>query len=175
MTHHPSPQQWYAVRVKSNRERVTALALRGKEFEVFLPVYQSTSFRNGKQRPSTLPLFAGYLFCRLDPQNRLPVLMVPGVVNIVGLGKVPHPVESCEMDRLFAVTDSQLPVAPFPYPPLGDRIQLQAGPLRGVEGIMLSQKGQDKLVVSVSLLQRSIAVNVERSWLQPDSQTCFAA
>jgi transcription antitermination factor NusG len=175
MTSKQTQQLWYAVRVKSNRERVTAASLRGKEFEVFLPVYSSATMKNGKERLAAHPLFPGYLFSRFDPLKRLPILTIPGVVGVVGLGKMPQPVESQEMDRLFAITESRLPVAPYPYPPVGDRIRLQGGPLRGLEGIILCQKGQDKLVVSVSLLQRSVAVNVERDWLTANVQSCFAA
>jgi transcription antitermination factor NusG len=157
---------WYAIRVKSNRERVTADSLKGKGLEVFLPEYRSQSRKNTR-RSSSLPLFAGYLFCRFDPLNRLPILMVPGVVHIVGFGKDPEPVDPEEMSRLFALTECQLELEPHPYPPVGEHIRLQNGPLRGIDGIILAHEGEDRLVVSVTLLQRSVAVQIERDWLAP--------
>jgi len=158
-------RQWFAVRVKSNRERVTADQLAGKALEVFLPMFKTyRKCRSGRNVLST-PLFAGYVFCRFDPRERLPVLTVPGVVHIVGFGNSPEPIEAEEIERVVTLTTSRLQVTPFPHPPVGKRIQIQHGPLRGVEGIVLAHDGEDKLVVSVSLLQRSIAVAVERDWI----------
>jgi transcription antitermination factor NusG len=158
--------QWYAVRVKSNRERVTADSLKGKGLEVFLPEYRSQS-RNNTRRTFSLPLFAGYLFCRFDALNRLPILMVPGVVHIVGFGKDPEPVDPEEMARLFALAECRLDLKPHPYPPVGKHIRLQSGPLLGIDGIILAHEGEDRLVISVTLLQRSVAVQIERDWLAP--------
>ena len=152
-----STPQWYAVRVKSNRERVTANALAGKDLEVLLPAQQ-------EMRSS---LFPGYLFCRFDVQRRLPVLTVPGVVHIVSFGNVPAPVDPVEIAGVKAMIESPLKLVPFVYPAVGRRVEIQTGPLRGIEGIILAHKGEDKLVVSVSLLQRSIAVAVERDWIAP--------
>ena len=157
-----STQHWYAIRVKSNRERVTADALKGKELEVFFPAYRDN--RVGKP-PLDIPLFPGYLFCRFDARVRLPVLTVPGVVHIVGLGNVPIPIDSAEMASVKALIGSPFRVLPFPFPPVGRKVEIQAGPLRGVEGIVLAHKGEHKMVVSVTLLQRSLAVTLERQWV----------
>jgi transcription antitermination factor NusG len=161
--------QWYAVRVKSNREWVTAEALKGKDFEVFLPTYRQHGSGRNTARAITVPLFAGYLFCRFDVGNRLPILMVPGVVHIVGYGNIPEPVDADEIARVFAVTQSHLQVTPYPYPPVGEYVRLEAGPLRGVVGVVLAHQDENKLVVSVTLLQRAIAVDVERDWIAPAS------
>jgi len=166
---------WYAIRVKSNRERMAADALRGKGLQVFLPVYHRRRMRNGTMSSLPVPLFPGYLFCRFDVRTRLPILTVPGVVNIVGIGKEPHAVEEAEMGRLLALAESNLPLTPLPYLLPGEHVRIQRGPLRGIEGVILSTEDQDRLVVSVSLLQRSVAVDVERGWLGPDPHVCFAA
>ena len=94
--------------------------------------------------------------------------MVPGVVNIVGSGNTPEPVDPKEIDRVFALTRSHLEVNPHPFPPVGQRVVMRSGPLRGTEGIVLAHKSEHWLVASISLLQRSIAVRVERAWLDPD-------
>jgi len=157
--------QWYAIRVKSNRERVTADALRGKDLEVLLPAHREPR-PNGKP-PLEIPLFPGYLFCRFDVRHRLPVLTVPGVVHIVGIGNVPLPIDPVEIAGVRALIQSPLRVMPFPYPPVGRMVEIRTGPLRGVEGVIIAHKGEDKMVVSVTLLQRSIAVAVEREWVTP--------
>jgi transcription antitermination factor NusG len=159
--------QWYAIRVKSNREGLTAKALQGKDYEVFLPVYHQCRSSPRGGRTVAVPLFAGYVFCRFDAQNRLPILTVPGVVHIVGFGNVPYPVDAGEMNRVMALTQSQLRVMPHPYLAVGQRVRLHGGPLRGIDGIILSHQGEHRLVVSISLLQRSIAVPVDRDWASP--------
>jgi transcription antitermination factor NusG len=156
---------WYAVRVKSNRERVTADALRGKDLEVCLPIYRQRRVTGSRTRIVELPLFAGYVFSRFDIHNRLPVLTVPGVVHIVGLGNVPQPVDPGEMASVFTLTQTHLKASPHPFLPLGRRVQLRTGPLRGVEGVVVAHKNETKLVVSVSLLQRSVAIDVEHQWI----------
>ena len=146
---------WYAIRVKSNRERITAQSLEGKGFEVCLPRYSDT------------PLFPGYVFSRFDPHRRLPILTIPGVVHIVSFGGVPQPVEESEMIALLGILKSGLPVVPYPILPVGQPVCLKKGPLAGLCGVILSHKQGARFVVSVTLLQRSVAVEVDRSWIGP--------
>jgi len=159
----PLPQ-WYAVRVKSNRERVTADALRGRSFEVCLPIYRECRQSRNRARVVELPLFSGYIFCHFDAANRLPIMTVPSVVHIVGYGNVPQPVDPSEMASVFTLIQTNLPATPCAYA-TGQRVRIHEGPLRGVEGVVLAEKNVTKLIVSVSLLQRSIAVDVEREWV----------
>jgi len=167
-----STPHWYAIRVKSNRERVTADALRGKNLEVLLPAQRAGGPRGERE----IPLFPGYLFSRFDVQKRLPVLTIPGVVHIVGFGNVPVPVDPVEIAGVRTMIESSLEMMPFAYPPLGRKVQIQFGPLRGLEGVILAHKGEDKIVVSISLLQRSIAVAVERDWIaKPDAPVRVSA
>lgn len=158
-------KSWYALRVKSNRERVTTEALKGKGFVVCLPFYRERSRRTDRIQTIELPLFPGYLFCSFDVSNRLPILTVPGVVHIVSIGKTPQPVDETEMAAVFAVIKSGLRVMPAPYLPVGQRILLERGPLSGVEGVIVAHKNEEQFIVSVSLLQRSIAVQVDRDWI----------
>jgi transcription antitermination factor NusG len=158
---------WYAIRVKANRERVTSESLKNKGYDVCLPVYQQSSRRTRGVRVLEVPLFPGYVFSRFDVRNRLPVLSTPGVVNIVGIGKTPQPVDPAEMEAVLALNGSSLKLSPHPYLPVGLRVQALDGPLRGIEGVIVEHTPSDQLVVSVTLLQRSIAVNVDRRWLTP--------
>lgn len=112
-----------------------------------------------------VPLFPGYLFCRMDPHNRLPVLMTPGVIQIVGVGKAPIPVGEEEIAAIQRVGKSGLSTMPWPYVQVGHVARIEDGPLRGMSGIVIKIKSGLKLVLSVNLLQRSVAVEIDRSWI----------
>jgi transcription antitermination factor NusG len=158
---------WFALQVKQRYEQLTATALRNKGYEEFLPLYKHRRRWSDRIKQVDLPLFPGYLFCRLDPTNRLPILTTPGVVLIVGIGKVPVPVEESEMAGLRSIVASQVPAEPWPFLRAGQRVRIDYGPLRGVEGVFLNHKNQSRLVVSVSILQRSVAVEVDSDWVTP--------
>ena len=113
------------------------------------------------------PLFPGYLFCRLDLQNRLPVLMTPGVTQIVGYNRIPVPVDESEVDAIRTTVASGLKSEPWPFLEAGDRVQIEQGPLRGLEGILLEVRGAQRLVLSVTLLQRSVAVEINPAFVRP--------
>jgi transcription termination/antitermination protein NusG len=162
---HPNP--WYAIRVKSNREGVTAQGLTGKGFDVCVPRCPASSRQPSCASKQDIPLFPGYVFCRFNPLDRLPILTVPGVVHIVSFGGIPQPVEEQEMTAVLTMLQSGLQVASFPALPVGQRVLLEAGPLAGLSGVVLAHRNEERFVVSVSLLQRSIGVVVDRSWLSP--------
>ena len=162
-----SSDNWFALQVKANAEWSVAEALRAKGYEEFLPAYRTRRRWSDRWKEIELPLFAGYVFCRFDAHKRLPVLVTPGVVSVVGFGKVPHPVEDREIEDLKAVISAGLNAQPWPYLKIGERVRIQDGPLGGVEGILLDIKPNRRLVLSVDLLQRSVAVEVEDCWLTP--------
>jgi transcription antitermination factor NusG len=153
--------------VKSNRERLTAEALKGKGFPVCLPFYRERRRQGTHAHAVELPLFSGYLFCCFDVTQRMPILTVPGVVHIVSCGRIPQPVDSREMAALLSIVRSGLDALPRRFPSVGQAVELDCGPLAGAEGVILSDAGEAEFVVSVSLLQRSIAVKVDRNWIKP--------
>jgi transcription antitermination factor NusG len=113
------------------------------------------------------PLFPGYVFCQFDALNRLPVLVTPGVLNVVGRGRVPVPVEDSEIEAIQTVVSSGLRAEPWPYLQVGQQVRIENGALRGVEGILTSFRGSRRIVVSVSLLCRSVALEIDRSGVCP--------
>jgi transcription antitermination factor NusG len=159
---------WYAIRVKSNRERITAEALKGKGFPVCFPRYRDHSQRANSDRTIERPLFPGYLFCCFDVTKRLPILTSPGVVHIVSCGRTPQPVDEREMSAVLSIVQSGLAAKPHQFLSIGQNIRLDRGPLAGAQGVILSYLGEAEFVVSVSLLRRSIAVKVDRDWMNPD-------
>jgi len=141
--------------------------LAGKGYEQLLPLYQSWHRSSGRMKGVLLPLFKGYLFCRFDPLRRLPILITPGVSSIVGIGREPEPIPGEEIARIQASCASGLQITPWPYLERGDRVRVECGPLQGVEGIFVNEKNVWRLVVSVEILRRSVAVEVDRDWVRP--------
>lgn len=156
-----SPDPWFALLVRNRFEKIAALSLAGKGYSVFLPLVKSQRRWSDRESLLDVPLFPGYLFCRLDPQNRLPVLTTHGVLQIVGCGKVPAPVSETEIESLQRIVSSPLGYSPCSYLTAGQAIRLTRGPLAGLDGIFVKTQKQCRLVVSVSLLQRSVAVEVD--------------
>ena len=156
---------WYAVRVRSNFETEVSLMLRGHGYEEFLPTCKKKTRDESKSFDS--PLFPGYLFCRLDITKRLPVLKMPGVVSFIGLGKVPVPVSTEEIDSVRAMARSKLAMSPWPYLEVGQKVLIGQGPLAGIEAILLENKGVYRVVVSIDLLRRSVIAEINASWITP--------
>jgi transcription antitermination factor NusG len=158
---------WYALQVWSGRESIIANNLDGQGLECFLPIYKSTRQWSDRKKEIERPLFPGYLFCRFDLQNRLPVLMAPGVQQIVGIGRIPTPVADSEMESIRQALASGLPSQPWLYLQIGQRVRVNHGSLNNLEGILINFKGSHRIVLSVSLLQRSVAMEIDFSWVTP--------
>lgn len=158
---------WFAVQVRTRWESSTALLLSGKGYETFLPTYR-TKQRWSRQVKEVHPaLFPGYVFCRFDPQKRLPILVTPGVIAVVGRGKIPLPVDESEIAAVQAIVLSGLHVEPWPYLEIGQKIRIESDALAGLEGILVNFKGNHRIVVSVSLLRRSVALEIDRCCVSP--------
>jgi transcription antitermination factor NusG len=162
---------WFALQVKPRHEKTTAEALRSKGLEDFLPQYLAIRRWSDRIKRLEAPLFPRYVFCRFDLRNKLNVLTTPGVVSILGVGKTPLAVAEAEITALRAIVQSHLPMQPWPFLKIGQWVRLECGPLAGLEGILLEFKNLNRLIVSVTLLQRSVAVEIERWWAVPMSET----
>lgn len=158
---------WFALRVKSRSEKIVSAIARHKGFEEFLPLYHCRHRWSDRNKSLELPLFPGYVFCRLDPSYRLPLLTIPGVLHFVGIGKVPVPIADAEIAALQAVVRSGLTMEPWSYLEVGQSVRLEQGPLAGLEGILVEIRKQHRIVVSVTLLRRSTAVEIDREWATP--------
>lgn len=158
---------WFALRTKSNFERVSATSLEQKGYATFLPIYRCRRQRWDRVVELDLPLFPSYVFCQFEYQHRLPVLMSPGIVHIVGSKAAPEPISGPELAAIRAIVDSQLRAEPWPFLRVGQRVRLAVGPLAGLEGFLVAFKGEQRLVVSVTLLQRSVATEIDATWARP--------
>ena len=164
---HHEAEPWFALYVRWRFERTVEECLKGKGYQAFSPFYKTTRKRSGRTKILDQPLFPGYVFCCFNPHKRLPILTTPGVVNILGSGNVPEPVNLSEIRSVQTVTDSGQQVQPWPFLQEGHKIRIEAGPLAGTEGTLLRLKNRFKLVVSITLLQRSMAVEVDQEMVRP--------
>jgi transcription antitermination factor NusG len=137
----------------------------GQGYECLLPTYKSVRKWSDRVKEVEQPLFPGYLFCRFDFQNRRPVVTTPGVLQIVGYGRTAISVSDEEIQSLQLAVSSGMPKQPWPYLEVGQRVRVNYGTLSGLEGILVNVKGNHRVVLSVTLLQRSVAMEVETSWL----------
>ena len=158
---------WFALQVKPRHEKTTAWALRMKGFEEFLPLCTSARRWSDRTKELQMPLFPRYVFCRFDLRHKLSILRAPGVTSIVGFGKSPTPVADSEISALQAIVKSGLPAQSWPFLQIGQVVRLQDGPLADLEGILVHFRNRHRLVVSVTILQRSVAVEVDRLWVAP--------
>ena len=160
-------QQWYALAVKPRHDRAVSGALEHKGYQTLVPLYKKRRRYSERTRESELPLFPGYIFCRFSSSIRLPILTTPGVMQILGAGRTPIPVEESEIASLQTALRLQLPVQPFPFLKTGQKVRINEGALEGVEGIVMSFKQCFRLVLSISLLQRSVLLEIDRDCISP--------
>jgi transcription termination/antitermination protein NusG len=158
--------RWFAIQVRPNAEHTALAGLRSKGYEAYLPTFHCTRQWSDRTKKLRLPLFAGYLFCRFCSALTAPIVTTLGVVRILGIGKTPIPVEDSEIVSLQAI-EAAVGVRSYPWPrlELGSQVCICAGPLRGLVGVLQSVKGESTLIVSVSLLQRAVAVEVQANWI----------
>ncbi len=171
MNTYPSREQWYALQLRTRWESSTTNLLSGKGYQTLLPTYKTSKRARGKSCEVDAPLFPGYVFCRFDAFNRLPVLITPGVISVVGTGRIPIPVEDSEIEAIQKMVSTGLPAEPWPYLEVGQQVRIEDGALCGVQGILIGFKGARRIVVSVSLLRRSVAVEIDRSVVCAIQQT----
>ena len=153
---------WLAIYVKHRHEKSVAASLQKRGSESFLPLHLRVSQDSKK---SELPLFPGYVFCRSEIGKTLPILSTPGVFSIVGFGPTPAFIADQEIDGIKRLLRLGLKPQPWAYIAPGQQVCLKTGPLRGVEGVILNDDHQKWIVVSVHLLQRSVGVRIDRTYL----------
>jgi transcription antitermination factor NusG len=161
MTH-----EWYALQVRSRFESVVATRLREKGYEVFCPTYKVRRKWSDRAKTIEAALFTGYLFCQFDVHKRLPILITPGVVAVVGVGRIPAAVDEAEIEAIHKLVHSGAVYNPHPYLSIGDRVRILHGSLFGLTGIIVQSKKNLRVVLSVNLLMRSVSIEVEESWVE---------
>jgi transcription antitermination factor NusG len=157
---------WFGIRVKSRCElrAYDDLSLRG--FDAFLPLCSVRRRWSDRVKTLQVPMFSGYLFCRFALPDRLRVLNAAGVAQIVGVGNAPVPISEAEIRSVQTLVTSKIACTPWPYLQAGQRVSIEDGPLAGVEGVIIrAENGKPRVVVSVTMLFRSVAAEIERDWI----------
>jgi len=165
---HRKSDDWYVLHVKPRHEKRVSTVLRMKGMEELLPLYSETRRWSDRVQRVDLPVFPCYVFCRLKTSARRgEVLRLASVRSIIGFGGSPVPVEATEINMVRTIVQSGLPTQPWPGLSRGQRVRVVGGPLTGCEGVVERHRGAHRLIVAVSLLQRSIAVEIDADWAVP--------
>jgi transcription antitermination factor NusG len=152
---------WFAIRTRSNFEKTTSAVLASKGYEQYLPLYRLKRRWSDRVVETHVPLFPGYVFCRFDQKVRVPILSAPGVVAIIGFGTEPAPIPDEEIEAIQTVLNSGLAAEPCPFLREGQRVRIKCGSMAGLEGILTKKKNDLRMVISVTMLQRSVAVEID--------------
>jgi transcription antitermination factor NusG len=158
---HPRP--WYAVYTKHQHEKAVSEMLTGKGFEVFLPVYRAEHRWKDRTKVISIPVFPCYLFLRIDFDRKVEILRTPGVFWLVESGGRACAVPDSEVEAVRRITQSSAKIEPHRYLRCGDRVRVREGALAGLEGVLVQVRNGHRVVLSVELLQKSIAVEVDFS------------
>jgi transcription antitermination factor NusG len=160
----PDAARWYALHTRSHFEQKVYTGITGKSIEAFLPKIQVMSRRRDRRKKIFVPLLPGYVFVRfeMEPESYWEIIKTAGVVGMVGVRGTPTPARDEEIASLMILNGTDRTVHNRTYMRAGDRVMIMEGPLKGLVGFYLRHKGQsEKVVVSVDLLQRSLAVEIE--------------
>jgi transcription antitermination factor NusG len=153
--------EWYAIHTNYQHEKVVARILAHKGFDIFLPLYETAHRWKDRTKQLSLPLFPCYVFIQGGLERRLQVLETPGVHGFVGCSGRAAAIPVAEIEAVLRTVESAQKVEPHPFLKCGDRVRVKYGLLEGVEGILVRKKNLFRLVVSVEMLQRSVAVEVD--------------
>lgn len=162
--------RWYALQVNCRKEASIAAQIEGRGVECFLPQYKSLRKWSDRTKEIRQALFPGYLFCRFRYESRQPVVTTAGVLQVVGNGRHAVAVPDSEIEALQVAVTSEVPSQPWPYLRAGELVRVNYGQLSGLQGILVNFKGNHRVVLSVTLLQRSLALEVDLNWLSPVEQ-----
>lgn len=154
---------WYALQTIPRHEKAVADHLQSEGIECLLPLIVRVHKWSDRKQNVSLPLFPGYAFVRLSEsrRDRMRVLRRPGVVRFVGTSQGPIALESHEIDHIRQLMANKVSCEPHPYLQAGQKVRVRNGALRGVEGILVRGAGKDNLVLSISLIQRSLSIQIE--------------
>jgi transcription antitermination factor NusG len=168
-TDYARDEAWFAARTRSRQERVAATLLDAVGVTHFLPLHTEVHQWSDRMQAVTTPLFKGYLFVRLNPiqDTRLRVLKTPGIAGIVGNQTGPLPIPDHEIDSIRTVVAQRAPCTTHPYLCVGERVRVMRGPLSGVEGTLVRSQDDFKLLISVQMIQQSIAITIHASDVRP--------
>ena len=162
----PAPGNWYALYTCPHREKLVAEQIKLRSVPCFLPVYRSLRRWKDRRKELQLALFPGYVFVQIALEKKLKVLEIPGAVRLVSFNGQPAPLPASEIEMLKNRLSGARGVEPHPYLCAGRRVRVRSGAMEGLEGIVVRRKDCCRVVFSINLLQRSVAVEVDEADLE---------
>ena len=159
--------RWYAVQTCANHEKRVLQQLGQRTVEAYLPLYESMRRWKDRRMRLELALFPGYVFVHLALRDRLRVLQTPSVVRLVGFGGQPAALPDQEIDALRQGLTRGMRLEPHPYLKVGQRVRVKTGPLQGLQGILVRKKNVSRFVISLDLIMRSVAAEIDVAELEP--------
>ncbi len=171
-----SSTSWFAAYTNSHHEKRVASHFVERQIKSFLPLYSARHrWRNRCEMNLELPLFPNYVFVRIDPRERVRVLEVPGVVSLVGFGRTLAPLSDFEIEALRTCV-GQRKIEPHPYLVVGERVRIKAGPMTGMEGVLVRKKSNFRVVLALDVIMQCVAVEIDADDLEPAAKrACRAA
>lgn len=162
----PLNPSWYALYTKHQHEKSVSRVLSLKGFDTFLPLYTTTRRWKDRTQMVSLPLFPCYVFLKGGLERRLDIMTTPGIFALVSNAGQPATIPAREMNAILAAVESGASIEPHPFLSCGDWVRVTYGPLVGVEGILVRKKSLYRLVVSVQMLGKAAAVEIDSSWVE---------
>jgi len=162
-------ERWFAVQTYARHEKVVAHEVRELGITSFLPLVRQVRQWSDRRKMVDFPLFSGYVFVKLLPQNdkRLQVLRLNGVVSFVGTTGMGIPIPDDQIEAVRLLVEEKLPLCSHPFLKIGQRVRIRSGALTGVEGILVSRSGERTLVISLDAIQRSLSLQVQGYDIEP--------
>ena len=159
----PAPDNWFALQTRARHEKMVSQRLQERGVSVFLPLVSEVHSWSDRKKVVEVPLFGCYVFARIagTKADRLRVLRVDGVLNLVGSSNEGTPIPDEQITVVRTLLQGKVPLSSHPFLKVGQRIRIRTGALSGMEGVLLSQNGNRTMVISVDAIQRSLAVRVE--------------
>lgn len=166
---------WYVAQTRARHEKRAAEELGRRGIENFLPLYETMRRWKDRRVRLQLPLFTGYVFARFPLSERLRALEISSVARLVGFGSLPTALPDYDMETMRKGLTSKLRAVPHPHLTDGHRVRIVSGPFEGLEGILLRHKNYFRVIVSVDLIVRSVAIEIDAANLRPLSLGCNGA
>ena len=170
-----SSANWFAAYTNSHHEKRVASHFGERQIESFLPLYLALHrWKNRCQVDLDLPLFPNYVFVHIDPRERVRVLEVPGVLSLVGFGRTLAPLSDFEIEALRSCAGRRK-IEPHPYLVIGERVRIKAGPMTGMEGVLVRKKSNFRVVLALDVIMQCVAVEVDADDLEPAAKHVLRA
>lgn len=173
-TSHPevrADEKWYAVYTWAHHEKRVAEQLEQRQLRNFLPLYRAMHRWKDRRKEVELALFPSYVFVQLSLQHRLRVLEIPSVVHLVSFQGKPAPLPEHDIEKLRQGVNGRVRMGPHPYLQAGQRVRVRCGPVAGLEGILVRRKEGARLVVSIEILMRAVALEIDEADVEPLIET----